>query len=146
MEEPETTPERAAERRAATLARLAQERAAQLERVKARTAGTVSAIPGKTAQRFVYSTDPRLAAALRVKRERQRDEQANRQVAWQLSGPRFTPYSGGRRRRAEAPVTAAVRTVQPARAVPTTPAPQSFTQVMVTVGADRKWFATGANV
>jgi len=146
VDEPETSPERAAELRAATLARLAQERAAQLERVRARTAGTAKDIPGKTAQRFVYSTDPRLAGALRIKRERQRDEQANRRVAWQLSGPRFTPYSGGRRRRAEAPVTAAVRTVQPARAVPTTPAPQSFTQVMVTVGADRKWFAAGANV
>ena len=146
MEEPETSPERAAERRAATLARLAQERAAQLERVRARTAGTVSAIPGKTAHRFVYSTDPRLAGALRVKRERERDERANRQAAYVLSGPRFTPYSGGKRKRADAPVTAAVRTVQPARAVPTTPAPQSFTQVMDTVGANRKWFATGANI
>lgn len=146
MEEPETSPERAAERRAATLARLEQERAAQLNRVKARTAGAASAIPGKTAHRFVYSTDPRLAGALREKRERQREERANRQVAWQLSGPRFTPYRGGRRRRADAPVTAAVRTVAPARAVPTTPAPQSFTQVLVQVGADRKWFATGANV
>ncbi|MBS2531936.1 hypothetical protein KGQ20_04050 [Catenulispora sp. NF23] len=145
MEEPDTSPERAAERKAATLARLAQERAAQLERVKARTAGTASGIPGKTAHRFVYSTDPRLAGALRVKRERQRDERANRQVAWQLSGPRFTPYSGGRRKRADAQVTAAVRTIQPARAVPMAPAPQSFTQVMDTVGADRKWFATGAN-
>jgi hypothetical protein len=145
VEEPETSPERRAERQAATLARLAQERAAQLERVRARTTGTVTSIPGKTAQRFVHSTDPRLAGALREKRERQRDEHANRQVAWQLSGPRFTPYSGGRRKRSNAPVTAAVRTVAPARAVQAAPAPQSFTQVMAQVGANRKWFATGAN-
>ncbi len=141
------TPEQRAERQAATLARLARERAEQLARVKARTAGAVSAIPAKTAQRYVYATDPRAAAALREKRERERGEHANRQAARQLSGWNFTPYSGGRRKPKGAPVTAAVSTTQPARAATSNPrTPQPFTQVMVEVGADRKWFAAGPNL
>ncbi|GAA2019003.1 hypothetical protein GCM10009839_14150 [Catenulispora yoronensis] len=145
--EAQTPPDRRQAGQAATAARLAAERAEQLARVKARTAGAVTGIPTKTARRFVHATDPRLAAALREKRERQRDEQANRQAAWQLSGPRFTPYSGGRRKRSGVPVTAAVTTSAVSgtarAAIPR--APESFTQVMDKVGADRKWFATGAN-
>lgn len=145
MEDTETSPERRAELRAATLARLAQERAEALARVKARTAGAAAAIPNKIAQRYAYSTDPRLAAALREKRERQREQWANREAARQLSGPRFTPYSGGRRktnREAVSPVVTRTATVRPAE---TAHAARSFTQVMDLVGADRKWFATGAN-
>lgn len=146
MEEQGTTQERRAERQAETLARIAQERAEALARVKARGAGAVGGISAQTARRFAYVTNPDAARVLREKRERQRDELANRRAAWQLSGPRYTPYSGGKRRTARPDVTpAVVRTMQPARAVPSRDV-QSFTQVMSLVGADRKWFAAGANL
>lgn len=146
MEEQGTAPERRSARQAETAARIAQERAEALARVQARGAVAVGGISAQTARRFAYVTNPDAARALREKRERQREEQANRTAARRLPGWNFTPYSGGKRRTARPDVTpAVVRTVPAARAA--TPRDvHTFNQVITQVGADRKWFAAGANL